>query len=107
MYKILVKAGARPAGSKITIDGIGEVTVGYWQNVSKRQAEMFSLMHPSGKRPTLIQAFKGNRDVEVKLDEDSDSKKSQDTKAADTKAPVVPSGDKGAADGSDKMEEKS
>lgn len=65
MYRILVKAGTRPADSKVTIDGIGELTVGHWHVVDDRQAEMFRIMHPSGLQPTLLQAFEGVEDIEV------------------------------------------
>jgi hypothetical protein len=65
MYKILVRAGTRPAGSVVTIDGVGKVTVGSPRNVSDAEAEKFRRHHPSGKGPTLLQAFQGDPNVEV------------------------------------------
>lgn len=96
MYRILVKAGTRPADSKVTIDGIGELTVGRWHVVDDRQAEMFRIMHPSGERPTLLQAFEGVKDIEVETHKPEEKQN----------APVVTKPAEAGADGkSEKQEE--
>ena len=85
MYKILVHAGTRPAGSKVTIDGIGSITVGEWHIVTDAQEERFSLLHPSKRYPSLLGAFRDSEDVEVEVYVPTQEPKS--AKAGTTKLP--------------------